>query len=79
MARREGGRRTVQALALGAAVEMAMDERELLDMSGPAYRLAARILHAHEGAEDAVQQAFLLATRQLRSGSPPADLRPWFL
>jgi len=56
-----------------------MDERELLALSEPAWRLAVRILGRVEGAEDVVQQACLVAVRQMRSGPPPAELRTWFL
>jgi len=64
----------VQAVALRVLVERRrrmMDEKELLALTGPAYRLALRILRSPEDAEDAVQQACLAAVRQLRSGSPP--------
>jgi RNA polymerase sigma-70 factor, ECF subfamily len=48
----------------------------LLDQS---YRLACAMLHDHQAAEDAVQEAAFKAWRkllQLREGS---DMRPWFL
>jgi RNA polymerase sigma-70 factor (ECF subfamily) len=44
-----------------------------------AYRLACAMLHDHQAAEDAVQEAAFKAWRkllQLREGS---DMRPWFL
>jgi RNA polymerase sigma-70 factor (ECF subfamily) len=45
---------------------------------GQAYRLACGLLHEHQAAEDAVQEAAFNAWRklpQLREGS---DMRPWF-
>jgi|ERR1700682_2566564 len=46
---------------------------------GQAYRLACGLLHDHQAAEDAVQEAAFKAWRkliQLREGS---EMRPWFL
>jgi RNA polymerase sigma factor (sigma-70 family) len=45
----------------------------------PAYRVAASVLGTTEGAEDAVQQAYLKAVRFLASQPPPQDERAWFL
>jgi RNA polymerase sigma-70 factor (ECF subfamily) len=51
----------------------------LLAMNTQAYRVAVRVMGRSEGAEDAVQQAYLAAVQQLRSGPPPAEERAWFL
>ncbi len=53
--------------------------RELPDVGGAAYRLAMRILGSPENAEDVVQQAYVVALERLHSGSPPLELRTWFL
>src|SRR2546421_11371918 len=53
-------------------------ERLLEPLLNQAYRLAAGLLHDHQAAEDAVQEAAFKAWRklgQLREGS---EMRPWF-
>jgi len=45
----------------------------------PAYRLACAMLHDAPAAEDAVQEASLIAWRKLKSLDDPSRLRPWFL
>ena len=51
----------------------------LLALGDRAYLLAVRMLGAKEGAEDAVQQAYLNATGDLRKGVRPEKLDAWFL
>lgn len=51
----------------------------LISFSHVAYRLVVRRLGASEGAEDVLQQAYLAAAVQYRSGAVPADDRAWFL
>jgi RNA polymerase sigma factor (sigma-70 family) len=53
--------------------------RRLLALSDAAYLLAVRVLGRREGAEDAVQQAYLDAWRHLQRSAPPQDERAWFL
>ncbi len=52
---------------------------ELLGLTVPAYRLALRLTGSPADAEDAVQQAYLEALRQLRKGDAPISPRAWFL
>src|ERR1700682_4515875 len=64
-----------------AAREVAHAALQLLlePLLGQAYRLACGLLHDHQAAEDAVQEAAFKAWRkliQLREGS---EMRPWFL
>jgi RNA polymerase sigma-70 factor (ECF subfamily) len=44
-----------------------------------AYRLAAGLLHDHQAAEDAVQEAALNAWRKLSQLREGSEMRPWFL
>jgi RNA polymerase sigma-70 factor, ECF subfamily len=48
----------------------------LLDQS---YRLACAMLHDHQAAEDAVQEAAFKAWRKLSQLREGSDMRPWFL
>jgi RNA polymerase sigma-70 factor (ECF subfamily) len=45
----------------------------------PGYRLALGLLHDHNAAEDAVQDAAVLAWRKMRNLRDGAEMRPWFL
>lgn len=45
----------------------------------PGYRLAIGLLHDHNTAEDAVQDAAVLAWRKIGNLRDGADMRPWFL
>ncbi len=45
----------------------------------PGYRLALGLLHDHNAAEDAVQEAAVRAWRKIRNLRTGADMRPWFL
>jgi RNA polymerase sigma-70 factor, ECF subfamily len=45
----------------------------------PAYRLASGLLHDHQAAEDAVQEAGLKAWRKIHQLREGTDMRPWFL
>lgn len=44
-----------------------------------AYRLACGMLHDHQAAEDAVQEAALKAWRKLARLREGSEMRPWFL
>lgn len=44
-----------------------------------AYRLACGMLHDHQAAEDAVQEAALKAWRKLAHLREDSEMRPWFL
>jgi RNA polymerase sigma-70 factor (ECF subfamily) len=46
---------------------------------GQAYRLACGMLHDHQAAEDAVQEAAFKAWRKLSRLREGSDMRPWFL
>ncbi len=45
----------------------------------PAYRLACGMLHDHQAAEDAVQEAAIKAWRRLGNLREGSSMRPWFL
>jgi RNA polymerase sigma-70 factor (ECF subfamily) len=45
----------------------------------PGYRLACGMLHDHQAAEDAVQEASLKAWRKLGRLRDGSEMRPWFL
>ena len=45
----------------------------------PGYRLALGLLHDHDAAEDAVQEAAVRAWRKFRNLREGAEMRPWFL
>src|SRR5262249_27194330 len=45
----------------------------------PGYRLACGMLHDHQAAEDAVQEAALKAWRKLKQLRQGTEMRPWFL
>jgi RNA polymerase sigma factor (sigma-70 family) len=51
----------------------------LLGLHAAAYRLALSVLGSDADAEDAVQQAYLAAVRQLRMQPPSQNERAWFL
>jgi RNA polymerase sigma-70 factor (ECF subfamily) len=46
---------------------------------GQAYRLACGLLHDHQAAEDAVQEAAFKAWRKLAQLREGSEMRPWFL
>ena len=54
-------------------------ESLLADVLAPSHRFATALLHDSGLAEDAVQDAALLAWRKLRQLSPGRPFRPWFL
>jgi RNA polymerase sigma-70 factor (ECF subfamily) len=54
-------------------------EALLEPLLGQAYRLACGLLHDHQAAEDAVQEAAFKAWRNLVQLREGADMRPWFL
>ncbi len=45
----------------------------------PAYRLACGMLHDHQAAEDAVQEAAIKAWRKVGNLREGSEMRPWFL
>jgi RNA polymerase sigma-70 factor (ECF subfamily) len=51
----------------------------LAPMLDHGYRLACGMLHDHQAAEDAVQEAALKAWRKLSRLREGSDMRPWFL
>jgi RNA polymerase sigma-70 factor (ECF subfamily) len=51
----------------------------LVPLIQPGYRLACAMLHDPQAAEDAVQEASLIAWRKLKSLADMDHLRPWFL
>lgn len=65
----------VQALAGDAGAF----ESLLADILVPAHRFACAMLHDAGLAEDAVQEASVLAWRKLRQLKPGRSFRPWFL
>jgi len=70
------------ALSLNSQPKADAASREahaLLGLSGPAYRLAMRILGSPQNAEDMVQGAYVVALERLGSDSPPLEMRTWFL
>jgi RNA polymerase sigma-70 factor, ECF subfamily len=67
---------TVQAAKEGDAQAF----ESLLDpLLEPAYRLACAMLHDHQAAEDAVQEAAIKAWRKLGRLRDGSAMRPWFL
>ena len=60
-----------------------MLERAFTDQVGPlvepAFRIACALLRDAQAAEDAVQEAALIAWRKFRAFDDPNGLRPWFL
>src|ERR1700674_814396 len=56
-----------------AALEVLLDP-----LLGQAYRLACGLLHDHQAAEDAVQEAAFNAWRKLSQLREGSEMRPWF-
>lgn len=54
-------------------------ESLLVEVLAPSHRFATALLHDSGLAEDAVQDAAVLAWRKLRQLSPGRQFRPWFL
>src|ERR1700674_4791894 len=54
-------------------------EQLLEPLLGQAYRLACGLLHNHQAAEDAVQEAAFKAWRKLAQLREGSEMRPWFL
>ncbi|MBI3828411.1 MAG: hypothetical protein HY291_02785 [Planctomycetes bacterium] len=73
------GLANVEVQPLSATDQSLTAQQRLLDLSGPAYQLAVRVLRSTNGAEDAVQQAYVKAIRNLPGNLPPDELRAWFL
>jgi RNA polymerase sigma-70 factor, ECF subfamily len=65
------------------SVQEAVGEQTFTDLLAPvvqpAYRLACAMLHDATSAEDAVQEASLIAWRKFKKLDDPERLRPWFL
>jgi RNA polymerase sigma-70 factor (ECF subfamily) len=66
-------------IARARAGDMACFERLVEPLYDGAYRLAAAMLDDRSAAEDAVQDALLLAWRKLRRFREGDDLRPWLM
>lgn len=62
-----------------ALADRRADLDSLLELRDRAFSLAVRTLGVAEGAEDAVQQAYVDALRDLAAGARPRDLTAWFL
>jgi RNA polymerase sigma-70 factor (ECF subfamily) len=75
----------MSAIADAELVELAKGgDRSAFDqLLGPlidqAYRLACAMLHDHQAAEDAVQEAAVRSWRKLNNLRPGTQMRPWFL
>ena len=63
---------------LAKAGDDAAFEALLEPLITPGYRLALGLLHDHDAAEDAVQDAAVLAWRKIRNLREGAEMRPWF-
>ena len=54
-------------------------EEEALQLSDQVYRVARRLVHSKEEAEDLMQEAYARAFRSWRSYTPGTNLRAWLL
>ena len=75
MATRSAALTAIEAARQGDDGAFALLLEPLLDQ---AYRLANGLLHDHQAAEDAVQEAALKAWRKLPQLRADAGMRPWF-
>jgi len=75
MATRSASLNAIRAAKQGdqAAFEMLLEP-----LLGQAYRLACGLLHDHQAAEDAVQEAAFKAWRKLSHLREGSEMRPWF-
>lgn len=70
---------SLDLLARARGGDVACFEQLVVPLYNPAFRLAAVMLDDASSAEDAVQDALLLAWRKLHLFREGADLRPWLL
>jgi len=70
---------SLAAIQAAKAGDDAAFERLLEPLLNQAYRLAAGLLHDHQAAEDAVQEAAFKAWRKLSQLREGSEMRPWFL
>src|SRR5262249_57941725 len=54
-------------------------EEEALQLADQVYRVARRLVHSKEEAEDLVQETYARAFRSWRSYTPGTNLRAWLL
>src|SRR5678816_2627630 len=54
-------------------------EEEALQLADQVYRVARRLVHSKEEAEDLVQETYARAFRSWRSYTPGTNLRAWML
>ena len=73
----------MQRVVVHNATDREAMEDSFTDLVGglvdPAFRLACAMLHDAQAAEDAVQDAAIIAWRKYRKMGDPSRLRPWFL
>ena len=74
---------TTDETAARRAAEEARDrvrfEEEALQLADQVYRVARRLVHSKEEAEDLVQETYARAFRSWRSYTPGTNLRAWML
>lgn len=63
----------------GEARDRVRFEEEALDLADQVYRVARRLVHTREEAEDLMQDAYARAFRSWRSYTPGTNLRAWLL
>jgi RNA polymerase sigma-70 factor (ECF subfamily) len=54
-------------------------EEEVLDLADQVYRVARRLVHSREEADDLVQETYARAFRSWRSYTPGTNLRAWLM
>jgi RNA polymerase sigma-70 factor (ECF subfamily) len=54
-------------------------EEEVLELADQVYRVARRLVHSREEAEDLVQETYARAFRSWRSYTPGTNLRAWLM
>lgn len=67
----------VTTVDAGETVEQSFTDR-LAPLVDSAFRMACAMLHDEQAAEDAVQEASIIAWRKFKKLSDPTALRPWF-
>lgn len=77
--RGKGSSRGSSLIGLAKAGDNTAFESLLEPLITPGYRLALGLLHDHDAAEDAVQEAAVRAWRKIRNLRDDAEMRPWFL
>jgi RNA polymerase sigma factor (sigma-70 family) len=79
MKRRFGEKKPMEATASEADKNDNPFVAKLLPYGDSAYRLTVQLLGSSQGAEDAVQEAYLAALEKSRAGTLPDNPRAWFL